>query len=88
MVRRPALPAPEPLPKAMAGEAEGTGLCPGLAGAAPASPTPWGWVPGTLWPDPDMRKGPVSPTAPLLTALLTQTQLGHPLAAPAAEFKM
>lgn len=70
MVRRPALSAPGPLPKARAGEAEGTGLCTGLAGVAPASPTPWGWVTETLRPEPEMRKGPVSPTPPLLPAAL------------------
>lgn len=79
MVRRPALPAlpaPAPRPRARAGEAEGTGLCAGLAGVAPASPNPWGWVTETVRPDPEMRKGPVSPL--LAAALLSQTPAALP----------
>lgn len=48
MVRRHALPAPAPLPRATAGEAGGTGPCTGLAHVASASPNPWGWVTETL----------------------------------------
>lgn len=43
MVRRPVLPALAPSPKVMAGEAEGTELCMGLASMASVPPNPWGW---------------------------------------------
>lgn len=73
MVRRPALPAPAPPPKARAGEAEGTGLCMGLASTACIPPNSWDWKHKDPRVDLEMRTGHVSPPALLPTDLLSQT---------------